>query len=60
MSPALLCGTLARKIVEIEPGKAPTLTLRELTPKRDFISARDCVCALWHLGASGTPGTAYN
>ena len=60
MSTALLCGTLARQIVEIEHGKEPILTLRDLTPKRDFISARDCVRALWHLAEFGTPGTAYN
>jgi GDP-4-dehydro-6-deoxy-D-mannose reductase len=60
MSTALLCGTLARQIVEIERGKAPVLTLRDLTPKRDFISARDCVRALWHLSEFGMPGTTYN
>ena len=60
MSTALLCGTLARQIVEIERGKAPILTLRDLTPKRDFISARDCVRALWHLSERGTPATTYN
>jgi nucleoside-diphosphate-sugar epimerase len=60
MSNALLCGTLARQIVEIEQGTAPILSLRDLTPKRDFISARDCVRALWHLAEFGTPGTMYN
>ncbi|MGD0757694.1 MAG: NAD(P)-dependent oxidoreductase [Candidatus Sulfotelmatobacter sp.] len=60
MSSALLCGTLARQIVEIERGKAPILSLRDLTPKRDFISARDCVRALLHLAEFGTPGTTYN
>jgi nucleoside-diphosphate-sugar epimerase len=60
MSPALLCGTLARQIVEIERGKQPILTLRDLTPKRDFISARDCARALWHLGEFGTQGATYN
>lgn len=60
MSTELLCGTLARQIVEIERGKAPILSLRDLTPKRDFISARDCVRALWHLAEFGAPGTTYN
>lgn len=60
MSTALLCGTLARQILEIERGKAPILTLRDLTPKRDFVSARDCVRALWHLAEFGMPGTIYN
>jgi nucleoside-diphosphate-sugar epimerase len=60
MSAALLCGTLARQIVEVERGKAPTITLRDLRPKRDFISARDCARALWHLAEFGTPGAIYN
>jgi GDP-4-dehydro-6-deoxy-D-mannose reductase len=60
MSTALLCGTLARQIVEIERGKTPTLTLRDLKPKRDFISARDCARALWHLSEFGMHGTIYN
>jgi nucleoside-diphosphate-sugar epimerase len=60
MSTALLCGTLARQIVEIERGKMPILTLRDLKPKRDFISARDCARALWHLAEVGTPGATYN
>lgn len=64
MSPALLCGTLAQQIVEIEREKArqkaPVLALRDLRPKRDFISANDCVRALWHLSEFGTPGTTYN
>ncbi len=60
MSPALLCGTLARQIVEIERGKPPILTLRDLTPKRDFISAHDCARALWHLAEFGTQGAIYN
>lgn len=60
MSTALLCGTLAQQIVEIERGKAPILSVRDLTPKRDFISARDCVRALWHLAEFGTQGAIYN
>lgn len=60
MSTALLCGTLGRQIVEIERGKAPILTLRDLKPKRDFISTRDCARALWQLAEFGTSGTIYN
>jgi nucleoside-diphosphate-sugar epimerase len=60
MSTALLCGTLARQIVEIERGKAPVVTLRDLRPKRDFISARDCARALWHLAEFGMSGANYN
>jgi nucleoside-diphosphate-sugar epimerase len=60
MSPTLLCGTLARQIIEIERGKPPILTLRDLTPKRDFISAHDCARALWHLAEFGTRGATYN
>jgi nucleoside-diphosphate-sugar epimerase len=60
MSTALLCGTLARQIVEIERGKATILELRDLQPKRDFIAARDCARALWHLAEMGAPGSIYN
>jgi nucleoside-diphosphate-sugar epimerase len=60
MSAALLGGTLARQIVEIERGKTPVLTLRDLRPLRDFISAHDCVRALWHLAEFGTPAAMYN
>ena len=60
MSAALLGGTLARQIVEIERGKSPVLTLRTLQPKRDFISARDCVRALWALAEFGTAAATYN
>lgn len=60
MNAALLCGTLARQIVEIERGKTPTLVLRDLTPQRDFISAGDCVRALWQVAEAGTPGQIYN
>jgi nucleoside-diphosphate-sugar epimerase len=60
MDPALLCGTLARQIVEIERGKPPIVTLRSLKPKRDFIGAGDCARALWRLAESGEPGAIYN
>lgn len=60
MNVALLPGTLARQIVEIERGKPPVLTLRDLSPKRDFFSVRDCVRALWCIAESGTPGAIYN
>ena len=60
MSAALLCGTLARQIVEIERGKPPILSLRDLTPKRDFIAARDCGRALWHLAEGASLGAIYN
>jgi len=60
MNVTLLCGTLAKQIVEIERGKPPILTLRDLRPRRDFISASDCVRALWLIGESGAPGSIYN
>jgi len=59
-SVALLPGTLARQIVEIERGRPPILTLRDLSPKRDFLSVHDCVRALWCISQSGTPGAVYN
>jgi len=60
MNTTLLCGALAQQIVEIERGKTPIVTLRDLEPKRDFISVRDCVRALWTLAESGIPGAVYN
>jgi nucleoside-diphosphate-sugar epimerase len=60
MDTALLCGSLARQIVEIERGKAPILVLRDLSPKRDFISVFDCMRALWRMAEFGTSGEIYN
>jgi GDP-4-dehydro-6-deoxy-D-mannose reductase len=60
MNSSLLCGTLARQIVEIEHGKASAVTLRDLSPKRDFISVCDCVRALWRLAEFGECGETYN
>ena len=60
MNVALLPGTIARQIVEIERGKPPFLTLRDLSPKRDFFSVRDCVRALWCISEAGAPGAIYN
>ena len=60
MDVSLLCGTLAKQVVEIERGKVPVVTLRDLSPKRDFISARDCARALWHLSQFGKSGETYN
>lgn len=60
MNASLLCGTLARQIVDVESGKASAVTLRDLRPKRDFISAVDCARALWHLSECGERGEIYN
>jgi GDP-4-dehydro-6-deoxy-D-mannose reductase len=60
MASRLLCGTLAKQIVEIERGMASAVTLRDLKSKRDFISARDCVRALWDLAQFGESGAVYN
>jgi nucleoside-diphosphate-sugar epimerase len=60
MSGTLLCGTLAKQIVEIENGKLPIIMLRDLKPRRDFISASDCVMALWRIAESGEPKAIYN
>jgi len=60
MPTALLCGSLARQIVEIERGQAPILVLRDLSPRRDFIPVGDCVRALWQIAESGGSGVVYN
>ena len=60
MSSGLLCGTIARQIIEVERGRASAITLRDLNPKRDFISVGDCVRALWRLGEFAERGSIYN
>jgi GDP-4-dehydro-6-deoxy-D-mannose reductase len=60
MASSLLCGTLAQQIVDIERGKEPIVTLRDLRPRRDFLAARDCVRALHHLAEFGERGAIYN
>jgi len=60
MASALLCGTIAKQIVEIEKGKPPILFLRDLQPKRDFVAASDCVRALWQIADDGECGAVYN
>ena len=60
MDSRLLCGTLAQQIVEIERGKEPIVTLRDLKPRRDFIAAHDCARALCHLAEFGERGAIYN
>jgi nucleoside-diphosphate-sugar epimerase len=60
MNAGLLCGTLAEQVVAVERGTASAVTLRDLAPKRDFISARDCVRALWRLAEFGEHGETYN
>ena len=60
MDSALLCGTLAKQIVEVERGKPPVITLRDLEPKRDFISARDCAEGLRTIAQHGECGKIYN
>jgi len=60
MHSALLCGTLARQVVDIERGKEPVVTLRTLRPKRDFLSAADCARGLWQIASRGERGEIYN
>jgi len=60
MPRTLLCGTLAAQIVGIERGEAPVVTLRTLSPKRDFLAASDCALALWQIASRGEKGETYN
>lgn len=61
MGEHLLCGTIARQIVEIERGaQEAVLHLRDLSPMRDFIHASDVAEALIHLAMKGASGEAYN
>jgi len=60
MPAGLLCGTIAKQIVKIERGSGRVLTLRDLKPKRDFISVLDCVRGLWQIAERGKCGAIYN
>ena len=60
MSSEMLCGTLAKQIVDIEGGAKTQITLRSLVPKRDFLGVGDCIRALWQLSEKGERGGIYN
>lgn len=54
-------GAFARQIAAIEAGRQPPeLLVGDLTPKRDYLDARDAAGALLALAARGRGGEVYN
>jgi GDP-4-dehydro-6-deoxy-D-mannose reductase len=53
-------GDFCQRIVDIEAGKADTLTVGNLGSSRDFVDVRDCVAALVLVSERGEPGQNYN
>lgn len=50
----------ARGIVNIEKGRADTLSVGDLTNIRDFLDVRDGVSALWQIALCGKTAAVYN
>jgi GDP-4-dehydro-6-deoxy-D-mannose reductase len=54
-------GAFARQIAAIEAGRqAPELLVGDLSPRRDYLDARDAARALLALAARGRGGECYN
>lgn len=58
--PGFVSSDLARKIVEIEEGRAETLEVGNLEARRDFTDVRDIVRAYWLALRHGKRGEIYN
>ncbi len=59
--PVFVCPDFARQIVAIERGhQAPTLSVGDLAPVRDFSDVRDVVAAYVAAWEQGKTGEAYN
>jgi len=57
----LALGAFARQLARIARGaQPPRLEVGDLSPRRDFIDARDTARALADLGRAGIPGEIYN
>jgi len=59
-SPDLVLSEAARQVVVCEQGGASSITLGELSPRRDFVDVHDAAEALMRLAMLGEPGEAYN
>ncbi len=59
-SPNFAVPALAKRIVEADRNRAPTIPVGNLSARRDFTDVRDVVRAYRLLIESGRPGTVYN
>jgi len=55
-----VCSSFARGIVDVERGKAKTLTVGNLQSVRDFLDVEDATRAFWLVSEKGQPGQVYN
>ena len=55
-----VCSSFARGIVDIERGKAKTLTVGNLQSVRDFLDIEDATRAFWLASEKGQAGDVYN
>jgi GDP-4-dehydro-6-deoxy-D-mannose reductase len=54
-------SNFAKQVAEIEVGmREPTMSVGDLTPRRDFSDVRDVVRGYWLLLERGEPGEVYN
>ena len=54
-------SNFAKQVAEIEAGmREPTMSVGDLTPRRDFSDVRDIVRGYWLLLERGEPGEVYN
>ena len=59
-SPNFAVAALAKRIVEADRNRAPTIPVGNLSARRDFTDVRDVVRAYRLLIESGRPGSVYN
>jgi GDP-4-dehydro-6-deoxy-D-mannose reductase len=59
-SPNFAVPALAKRIVEADRNRAPTIPVGNLSARRDFTDVRDVVRAYRFLIESGQPGSVYN
>lgn len=59
-SDSFVVSALARRVVEARRSGAKSISVGNLSPRRDFTDVRDVVRAYRSIIEAGTPGTAYN
>ena len=55
-----VCSSFARGIVNVERGRAKTLTVGNLQSVRDFLDVEDATRAFWLVSEKGQSGQVYN